>query len=127
MKLKAFAPLVAAAALVTATVAAAAVVTAPRRVTIVLRGTDQADRISAFAGNDLVYARGGGDDVRAGAGNDGVPPPGGDPRTVSLRPPNRINAPKATMTASEKSPVRGSPPIHMAARKSDPSPTATRG
>jgi Ca2+-binding RTX toxin-like protein len=38
----------------------------------VLRGTHEADRISAFAGNDLVYARGGADDIRAGSGNDGV-------------------------------------------------------
>ena len=50
-------------ALVTAAVAAATVITGTPG-DDVLRGTEQADRISAFAGNDLVYARDGADDVR---------------------------------------------------------------
>jgi Ca2+-binding RTX toxin-like protein len=37
-----------------------------------LRGTEQADEVRAFAGNDAVYARGAADVIRAGTGNDGV-------------------------------------------------------
>jgi Ca2+-binding RTX toxin-like protein len=50
--------------MIAATVAAAAVVTRTPG-DDVLRGTADTDRISAFAGNDLVYARAGGDDIRA--------------------------------------------------------------
>jgi len=68
MKLKAFAALAVAGVLLASAVAAAAVVVGTPG-NDVLRGTEQADRISGFAGNDLLYARGGGDDVRAGVGD----------------------------------------------------------
>ncbi len=71
MKLRAVALAAVTGALFTATVAAAAVIVGTPG-DDVLRGTEQADRISAFAGNDAVYARGGADDIRAGAGNDGI-------------------------------------------------------
>src|SRR5262245_3609882 len=49
------------------------------------------------------------------------------PRTVSLRPPARISAPKAVMIASEPSPLSGFPPIHCAANMTKPSATANPG
>src|SRR5262245_44492446 len=49
------------------------------------------------------------------------------PRIVSLRPPRRIAAPKTDMTASEKSPLPGLPPIHKAASMTKPRPTENRG
>ena len=66
MKGKAIAVLVGAGVLVATSVAAAAVVVGTSG-DDVLRGTNRSDRISAFAGNDLVDARGGADDVRVGA------------------------------------------------------------
>ena len=61
MMFKAFVPLAVAGVLLTSAVAAAAVIVGTPG-NDVLRGTEQSDRISAFAGDDLVYARGGGDD-----------------------------------------------------------------
>jgi Ca2+-binding RTX toxin-like protein len=76
MKRMAFVLLVAAGALITASLAVAAVIVGTPG-DDVLRGTNDAERISARAGNDLVYARDGSDDIRAGIGNDGVRAAGG--------------------------------------------------
>src|SRR5262245_32413984 len=49
------------------------------------------------------------------------------PRIVSLRPPRRIAAANTSMTRNEKTALRGSPPIHIAANSSTPRATATAG
>src|SRR5262249_23305875 len=49
------------------------------------------------------------------------------PRIVSLRPPNKMSAPNAARIPNEKRPLRGSPPIHIAARSASPSRSATAG
>ena len=63
MQRKALAVLVVGFALIGATAAGAAVIVGTPG-DDVLRGTHDADRISAFAGDDLVYARAGRDDTR---------------------------------------------------------------
>src|SRR5689334_3536249 len=49
------------------------------------------------------------------------------PRTVSLRPPNRIKAPKTASAAKEMRPLRASPPIHCAANTAVPSAVQNNG
>src|SRR5262249_51849691 len=49
------------------------------------------------------------------------------PRTVSLRPPIRINRPNTASVANEISPLRASPPIHCAANTAAPATTQNPG